>query len=271
MLFDLVMQEHFGPHPLARAVLGTRASVTALTPARMRGYFDAHYGPGNMVLAVAGNLDFAALARQAQTLCGTWPRVNADRDYAAPQLAAQRRHIHDAKATRHYITMLCPGPSAQDLDRYAAQVLADAMGDHEGSRLFWSLIEPGLADEIELSFFPHDRTGSFLIYVSCDPERAAQVEAIVMSELARARAAGITDAEIERSKNKIDTATVLQGELPLGRMRALAARWLYNGDYAPLEEELACLEAVTPAAVNAILARYPFAPLTVVTLGPEKT
>ena len=268
LLFDVIMQEHFGTHPLSHLVLGTAESVGALTREQMRGYFDRHYGPGNMTLAVAGNVDFAALARRTDELCGAWPRVHVSRAYPVPQLQAHRRHIHDPNATRHYVAMLCPGPSAQDDARYAAQVLGDVMGDHEGSRLFWSLIEPGLADEIELSYFPHDGTGSFLVYVSCDPERARQVEQIVLAELARARAAGITDAEIERSKNKIETATVLQGELPLGRMRALAGRWLYNGDYATLDEELACLEAVDAAAVNDVLKAYPFGPLTIATLGP---
>ncbi len=167
--------------------------------------------------------------------------------------------------------MLCPGPSAQDDSRYAAQVLSDLLGDHEGSRLYWALVEPGLADEADLSFFPHDQTGSFLIYASCDPERAGQVEGILLEEiqkLVRGGPGGLTDAEVSRSKNKIETASVLHGELPMGRMRSLAGRWTYNHEYRSLEQELAILEGIARPEVESVVRNFSFTPMTITTLGP---
>src|SRR6202012_3856232 len=127
-----------------------------------------------------------------------------------------------------YLTGLCPAPSAQDDSRYPAMVLSDVLGDHEGSRLFWSLVEPGLADEADFSFYPHDKTGSFLVYASCDPERATQVEGILLGELNKLLKEGLPPDEVQRIKNKIESGTVLQGESTLARMRGLASRWTYN-------------------------------------------
>jgi predicted Zn-dependent peptidase len=234
----------------------------------MKSYFDARYGPGNMVLAASGNLDFDAFVQMAQKYCGHWNHVDAPRAYPAPALRAQRRHIRDPKLKRHYIAGLCPGPSAQDDARYAAMVLSDVLGDHEGSRLFWALVEPGLADEADFSFFPHDRTGSFLVYASCDPGRAAQVEAILLGELAKVLKDGLAPDEVQRSKNKIESALVLQGESTLGRMRGLASRWIYNRQYKSLEEDLAILEAIQRADLAAVAAHCAFAPMTLTTLGP---
>ena len=91
-------------------------------------------------------------------------------------------------------------------------VLSDVLGDHEGSRLFWALVEPGLADEADFSFYhAHDKTGSFLVYASCDPERAKQVEGILLNELDKVVKQGLTDEEVHRSKTKIESGTVLQG------------------------------------------------------------
>ena len=114
--------------------------------------------------------------------CGHWNPSTCSVPIPPPSSRAKRRHIRDTKLKRHYIAGLCPGPSAQDDARYAAMVLSDVLGDHEGSRLFWALVEPGLADEADFSFFPHDHTGSFLVYASCDPDRAAQVEGILLGE-----------------------------------------------------------------------------------------
>ncbi len=70
VLFEAVMGDHFENHPMANSVLGTKESVGALARDRMKAYFDAHYGPGNMVLAVAGKVDFPALLADAERCCG---------------------------------------------------------------------------------------------------------------------------------------------------------------------------------------------------------
>ncbi|HVX85432.1 MAG TPA: pitrilysin family protein [Phycisphaerae bacterium] len=268
VLFEAVMGDHFGEHPMAHSVLGTKESITALGRDAMKAYFDGRYGPGNMVLAAAGAVDFDAFVRLADKYCGAWPTVHAPRTYPVPILAPKRHHIRDAKLKRHYIAGLCPGPSAQDDSRYAAMVLADVLGDHEGSRLFWALVEPGLADEADFSFYPHDKTGSFMVYASCDPERAEQVEGILLGELQKVLKEGLSDDEVQRSKNKIETATVLHGELPLGRMRGIASRWTYTREYRTLEEDLAKLESITKDDLLAVAAGSSFAPMTITTLGP---
>lgn len=268
VLFETIMADHFENHPMAKSVLGTKDSVSALARDQMKRYFDARYGPGNMVLAVAGNADFDQLTSLAAKYCGAWPTVTAPRDYPPAALHAKRRHIRDEKLKRHYIAGLCPGPSAQDDDRYAAMVLSDVLGDHEGSRLYWALVETGLADDADFSFYPHDQTGSFLVYASCDPDRAAQVEAILLGELHKVLKDGLQDDEVQRSKIKIATSTVLQGESPMGRMRGLASRWTYNREYRTLEEDLALVESITTKQLQEVAAKYAFAPMTLDTLGP---
>ena len=52
----------FPDHPLGREVLGSQESVAAMTADRIRDFFDQHYRPGNMVVAVAGDLDHEAVA-----------------------------------------------------------------------------------------------------------------------------------------------------------------------------------------------------------------
>jgi predicted Zn-dependent peptidase len=268
VLFEAIMADHFAQHPMANSVLGSKESVSALARDSMKDYFDARYGPGNMVLAVSGNIDFDAFVEMARKYCWHWNHVNVQRAYPVPALTAKRRHIRDAKLKRHYIAGLCPGPSAQDDARYAAMVLSDVLGDHEGSRLFWALVEPGLADEADFSFFPHDHTGSFLVYASCDPDRAAQVESILLGELNKVLKDGLAADEVQRSKNKIESALVLQGESTLGRMRGLASRWIYNREYRSLEEDLAILEAIKREDLVAVAQQCGFGPMTITTLGP---
>jgi predicted Zn-dependent peptidase len=269
VLFEAVMADYFASHALGQSVLGSRESITALAQPQMREYFDAHYGPGNMVLAAAGNVDWDRLVGWIEKAAASWRHLDIRRDYTVPQPQPRRRHIVDAKLKRHYIALMCPGPSAQDKQRHACQVLADVIGDHEGSRLYWALVEPGLADEADFSFYPLDRTGSFFAYASCDPARRDQVEDVLLAEIKKVIQDGVTEAEVLRSKNKIETAAVLHGELPLGRMRSICARWTYTHEYRRLEEELGELEAVSGADIQEVLRQYPCSPVTITTLGPE--
>jgi predicted Zn-dependent peptidase len=268
VLFEAVMADHFHNHAMAGSVLGSKESITALQRDAMKNYFDSRYGPGNMVLAAAGNIDFDAFVKLAEKYCGHWKHLDVQRVYTPPLLSPKRRHMHDPKLKRHYIAGLCPGPSAQEEARYPAMVLADVLGDHEGSRLFWALIEPGLADEADFSFYPHDQTGSFLIYASCDPERAQQVEGILLDELNKVLKDGLTEEEVQRSKTKIESGTVLQGESTLSRMRGLASRWIYNHEYRSLEEDLSKLESITRNSMLSVATEHHFAPMTLTTLGP---
>ncbi|HTV47543.1 MAG TPA: pitrilysin family protein [Phycisphaerae bacterium] len=269
VLYEAVMADHFRTHPLAHSVLGSRESIGALQRNQMKQYFDSHYGPGNMVLSVAGKLDFDQLTRLATQACGKWEHLNVKRSFPQANPGGAQHHISDPKLKRHYIALMCPGPSAQDNRRYAAQVLADTVGDHDGSRLYWALVEPGLADEADFSFYPHDGTGSYFAYASCDPERKDQVQEILQRELEKMASEGPTRAEIDKSRNKIATATVLSGELPLGRMRSICGRWIYLGDYQTLEQDLAELQAVDVGHAQELLTEFPFKPATITTLGPS--
>ena len=65
---------------------------------------------------------------------------------------------------------LCPGPAAASRDRFAAELLSVIAGDDTGSRMFWELVDPGYVESADLGFHDFDGEGSFLTYLSCDPE-----------------------------------------------------------------------------------------------------
>ncbi|MGC4034232.1 MAG: insulinase family protein [Tepidisphaeraceae bacterium] len=61
---------------------------------------------------------------------------------------------------------------AQDDRRFAARVLADVLGDSEGSRLYWALVDKAIAEDADFGFYPHDGIGSFYISLVTDPDKS---------------------------------------------------------------------------------------------------
>jgi len=78
----------------------------------------------------------------------------------------------------------------------------------------------------------------------------------------------LKEDEVERAKNKIASSLVLQGEVPLGRMRSIGGQWVYNKEYRSLEQDMATLMGVNVDSLRRLMRDFPFDPMTLVTLGP---
>lgn len=266
--YEQAMENHFTPHPLGYRILGSNDSITNLTCDQMRSYFQHRYSPDNIVISLAGRLDFDRCIEQLQLICGKWSTTGASRDYTSPTSGNSTKTINKDKINRHYEVAICPAPSHQDDQRYAAYVLANILGDSDGSRLYWKLIDPGLADEVSLSFNPFDHTGTFLAYISCDPSRSNDVHHLFMDVLDNALQ-NLSPDEVERSRNKIAMGLMLRNELPAGRMMGLGTQWLYNNEYFPIEEELRRLYLINVDSIKAMGENWSFQPRTVVRLSPK--
>jgi predicted Zn-dependent peptidase len=233
----------------------------------MADYFVKRYGPRNMVLSVTGRLDFDEIVRLSEKYCGDWPPVDAPRQQPPPLYKSQRQDLTDPKLNRQYAMAMTPGPSAQDERRYAARVLSDVVGDSDGSRLYWALVDNAIAEEADFSFYPHDACGSFYVSLVSEPARAQQALDIALKELEKVKH-DLKDDEVERAKNKIASSIVLSGEIPVGRMRSIGGQWIYNKEYRSLEQDMESLMKVTPESLRKLMEEFPFDPMTIVSLGP---
>src|SRR5690349_14573749 len=65
-LYERLMEEHFGSHPLAMSILGSPQSIQKLQRDQMATYFQRRYGPGNMVLSVTGTFEFDRIVKLAE-------------------------------------------------------------------------------------------------------------------------------------------------------------------------------------------------------------
>jgi predicted Zn-dependent peptidase len=174
------------------------------------------------------------------------------------------------KVTQEHVILMSPAPAADDPLRHAADTLSLAVGDDSGSRLYWALVDPGLAESADMSFHEYEGTGSFYTSFSCGPERAAEDLAIVQDILRDVQRKGITAEELHQAKSKIGSRVVRGSERPMGRMQAIGMAWTYLGRYRSVDDELRAFDAVTLDAIREVLDRYPIDQVTTLALGPLK-
>jgi predicted Zn-dependent peptidase len=267
---DTVKALHLPGHPLARSVLGTAETVSALRPEAMRAYFQRQYSPRNIVVATAGRVDFPELIEQVAKRCGQWPSREVTRE--TPRAASHTAFevVTNPSAAQQYFLQLASGPAAGDplTERFAAKLLATIVGDDSGSRMYWELVDSGLAEHASLSHHEYDGTGMYMVYASCDPSGAGDLAQRLADILRTVDREGVTDEEVRLAKSKIKSRVVIGSERPRNRLYYVGGNWLSRREYRALREDLRALDAITRDQINALAEQYPLSENTSLTVGP---
>ena len=262
------MAVHFGDHPLGRSVLGTSDSVGGLTPDQMRGYFDHRYSPANMTLAASGNVDFERLVDDTQRWCGSWERRATLREMPGHDGNTGSRVIEKPSSVQQYVVQVADGPAAEDAQRYAARLLTTIVGDDSGSRLFWDLVDTGLAEYASIGAYEFQGAGIMMTFLACDPEQAADNLGRIRDILSTVERDGVTEAELTRAKSKTCSHIILQSERPTSRLFSVGSNWVQRREYKTVRELVDAYREVTCDDIRQLLERFPLTTNTTVAIGP---
>ncbi|MDB4861655.1 insulinase family protein [Pirellulaceae bacterium] len=261
---------HFQNHPLGKSVLGTRETVGALTSTQMLEYFNRRYSAGNIVLAMAGNVDFEAVIAQLEDQIGHWQNYDTQRDTPRAQPNSSFHSIEKASAHQQYIIQISNGPAAEDGNRYASRLLGLIFGDESNSRLFWEMIDTGKAEYAVVEPSEYQGTGTFLSYLCCQPKSTQEILDLYQTLAGDIQSNGVTDQELELAKSKVCSHIVLRAERAASRMFGIGNNWVQRGEYATVQESIQRFQSVTRQDIAEVLEKYPLTQCTSVAIGPTK-
>jgi predicted Zn-dependent peptidase len=267
-VMDRARTLHFDKHPCGHSVLGANESIDALTAEQMREYFSRRYAPNNMTVVCAGNFNWDNFVAQVESLCGGWKSYDVGRNISFFAGSKACRKIEKANLVREHICLVSPAVSAQDKRKYAASMLSMIIGDDTGSRYFWELVDNAMAETASMQYEAMDGVGALYSYIRCSPENAAKVMEIVKNIFASLAEKGITEAELQKAKNKVLSAITIKNELPMGRLIDIGFNWTYLHKYQTINEEVAAIKAVTIKDVHSLLAEFKPGDFTQLSLGP---
>ncbi|MGH8971417.1 MAG: M16 family metallopeptidase, partial [Actinomycetes bacterium] len=152
MVHDQFAQALFGSGPLGRPILGTVGSIETIGRNAIAGYYHRRYRPQDMVVAVAGNVDHAAVVRLVRKACLLAGLLEGDAVPALPRVGDRRSagpggvRVVRRTTEQANVVLGTPGVSRTDERRFALGVLNAALGGGMSSRLFQEVREKrGLA------------------------------------------------------------------------------------------------------------------------------
>lgn len=265
--FERVMERRFGTAGLGRRILGTVESIEAMQPEAMRDYFQRRYRPSNMVLAAAGNIDFDALVSQAEASTADWPAERTDGPLLFPACSAPAEtapfgdapSIATPQASQAYAVRLANAPAANDPRRYAMRLLTTVLGDESGSRLFWELIDTGLAEVAVTWTQEFIDTGLVFTYLGCQPEDVDSNLRLIDEAIVRLVEGGVDPQELQQAINKTAAGIVMQTDRPSNRLFSVGSGWLMRGEHVSVDQQLQRYRSVTVEAIAQLLDQFDLA------------
>jgi predicted Zn-dependent peptidase len=277
---DLVHDEFaaalFGAAPLGRPILGTEASIRALSRRQIAGYYRRRYTPDAMVVAVAGNLEHAAVLREVRRAFSArleparLPQpARAGDSRAVPAAPARPVAVVADDTEQANLVLGGIGLSRHDPRRWALGVLSAALGGGMSSRLFQRVREErGLAYSVYSFANQFADTGQFGVYAGCQPGKADEVLSLMLAELDAVANGELAEAEIERGKGQMRGGLVLGLEDAGSRMTRIGKSEIAYGDILGLDEVLERIDGVTADDVADVAADVLGRPRCLTVVGP---
>jgi predicted Zn-dependent peptidase len=246
---DLHLQQRWHNHPLGKPIIGTPESVSGFKREDLAAYMERRYRGGNVLLAVAGNVDPETVRSLAESKLSSVPANAAEEQVTRPQGKADKTLVSKDVEQVHFC-IGTDGTSLYDPELYTLIVLDAALGGSMSSRLFQEIREKrGLAYAIGSYTLNYGAGGSYTVYGGTSPDKWDLVQELVRAEFDKVMQAGFDAEELERTKRHISGNLVLALEGMSGRMMRMSKNELNHNREIPIEETLGKINAVTNEAI----------------------
>lgn len=249
---DLLAAAYYGEHPLGRTILGSAVNVKSFTRDNILDYLGRWYNPANMVISVAGCIEY----EQACDATEKWfasryrnqalRRKKAPAHRGAPAFKAKVKEIEQAN-----ICIGFPGICFDDENNNEFSLLNSIFGGGMSSRLFQRVREEkGLAYSVYSYNTAYQNNGVLSIYAGINPKNTKLCVRTIKEEIERFAREGITQKEFERGREQLKSAFVFGQENTATIMNALGKYLLMTDKLMSFEEKIQKINALSLDKIN---------------------
>jgi len=203
--FLLFAEQQFQRHPYRMPTLGTAAVIGALDRDAVRAHHRRWVKSGNMVLAVAGDVDPDHVARRLSARLSELdpsPFEPPSPPAEDPPVEIRRAELHKDRAQAHLVIGF-RGVAVDDEDRFALEVIAQLLAG-QGGRLFLELRDRrGLAYAVNAVSVEGVAPGYFAVYIATAPEKLDEARTGLLRELEGLIAKAPPEAEFDRARRHL--------------------------------------------------------------------
>ena len=271
LIHDVFSQTIWSGHPLGRPVLGTEDSINGFTRDNIIDYINHQYTTDNIVIAIAGSVDHNKILPDLERLFSKAKVGSAIKDMAPPHSKGQMENIF-RETGQVQICLGTPGLPQDHPQLYPLFVLNSVLGGGLSSRLVQEIREDrGLAYSVYSYHAAFSDAGLFTFYAGTRPDNYETVIQLIINEALKITQGGITEKELNKTKEQLKGNLYLGLESVGSRMTRLGRTELCLNRFITPEEVVKKITSVTEKEVKD-LAQQIFIPdnFTIATIGPIK-
>jgi predicted Zn-dependent peptidase len=260
-LTEIIYDQAFTTHPYKHPVIGSMADLNAATISDVRDFYATYYVPANATVVISGDFEVETATDLVTRYLGRVPKaersVPRDIPKEPPQTKEKRVTVEEAwplpaVVVAYHITY------DGHPDSYPLHIVAKVLSDGQSSRIYRRLVyDTGLA----LTAFGQanliEHANLFYAVAIVNPGQSPQaVEKALIGEMDRIKSEGITDRELQRSKNQFLRDYVLGRETVQQKATHLAHAEVAHSDIKTTDGEFDIFQGVTAADAMRVAKTY---------------
>ncbi|MFA5027462.1 MAG: pitrilysin family protein [Candidatus Methylomirabilota bacterium] len=210
ILGEVLRATAFLAHPYGRPTIGWSSDIQGWTRDDVAAFYRTYYAPNNATLVVAGAVKRDELLPRIRALFERIPRQPAPPPVVTrePPQQGERRVLVRKEAELPLLLVAYHAPNITHPDSYALSALAIILGGGESARLHRQVVyETPLASYAVAGYNPA-HPDPFLFGLSAGPlpgKTAEEVERALDTEVERIQREGVTERELMKAKNQMES------------------------------------------------------------------
>ncbi|MFP4025862.1 MAG: M16 family metallopeptidase, partial [Thiohalospira sp.] len=224
-------------------------------------FYDMFYVPNNAVLTIAGDIEIDETKQLVEKYFADIPK--GTQEIYRPQVTEPEKHkeIRDTVYDNIQLPAVIQAyhlPAMGSDDYYAVDMLSTLLSRGESSRLYKTLVDEKQLALVAASFpLPYEDPGLALTYLipnmNVDP---AELEKAVNQEIEKVRNEYITDKELRKLKNQIESQIVSSNTTLASRAYNMAINYTFFKNTNLVNTEIEKYRAVTKEDIKRVANKY---------------
>lgn len=260
MMVEKFIDTAYTKHPYKRPVIGYDEDIRGLTREDVQKFFDTHYVPSKLTLAIVGDVNPDEVKKLAQTYFGRYKARPAETTQlpVEPKQTETREVTVQLQSQPWYLEGY-HRPAVNHPDHVVYEIIAGLLSDGRTSRLYKSLVEKQrLALSAQgFSGFPGDKYPNLMLFyaLTAPGHTVDEVAAALRTEIDRLKTEPVSEMELQRVKTQARAGLLRSLDSNMGMAQLLLEYEVKTGSWRNLFKELEQITAVTAKDVQMVAQR----------------
>ncbi len=256
-MIEAFLDTAFQTHPYRRPVIGYNEDIRNLTREDVQKFFETHYVPSELTMAVVGDVDPAKVKELAQVYFGRYKARPAAPEVTSVEPPQQKtREVSLQLASQPWYLEGYHRPAVTHPDDVVYGIIGRLLSDGRTSRLYKSLVEEKQVALSAQGFsgFPGDKYANLMLFyaLTAPGHTVDDVATALRSEIERLKTEPVSAQELDRVKTQARAGLLQSLDSNMGMARNLVEYEVKTGDWRNLFKEIEQIIAVTPADIQRV-------------------